>query len=60
MSRIIIDNEKFLHCPVCGENYARYNQEMILLKRVSFAVIDKKTSEITVKCIKCKKEIKIS
>lgn len=60
MSKIKIVNEKYGYCPECGDNYSKYNDQILLLKRVSFVIFDKKTGEIMIKCAKCKKEIKIS
>ena len=58
MNKVKIDNEKYLYCPDCGANYCRYNESIVLMKRVSFVIIDKITGEILTKCAKCKREIK--
>lgn len=60
MTKIEIKNEKLMHCPTCGEIYCKYNDEILLFKKVSTVFIDRKVNEITVKCAKCKEEIKIS
>jgi len=58
--KIQVKNEKFLHCPECGTNYGRYNEDILLLKRIAFVAIEKTGDKtITVKCAKCKHEIKI-
>lgn len=59
MKKIRINNSKFLNCPECGNMICEYNDTQSLIKRAAFVYFNKETCEITVKCTKCKKEIKI-
>ena len=60
MNKVKIDGEKYLYCPSCGGNYCKYNDDVMLFKQISIVIYSKSTGEMTVRCIKCKKEIKIS